>query len=57
MAKKIIEPKTTVKIQFTFAPIGAYGLSYFIGDIAEIDADLAKVIVANGHGIIVEQCT
>jgi hypothetical protein len=52
MAKKTIEQPevaTVVSVRFTFSPIGAYGLSYFIGEVAEIDALLASEIVANGH--------
>ncbi len=52
MAKKTIEQPevaTVVSVKFTFSPIGAYGLSYFIGEVAEIDALLASEIVANGH--------
>jgi hypothetical protein len=43
------EVATVVSVRFTFSPIGAYGLSYFIGEVAEIDALLASEIVANGH--------
>jgi hypothetical protein len=43
------EVATVVSVKFTFSPIGAYGLSYFIGEVAEIDALLASEIVANGH--------
>lgn len=52
MAKKQEkQPETAavVSVRFTFSPIGAYGLSYFIGEVAEIDALLASEIVANGH--------
>lgn len=52
MAKKAIEQPieaTVVSVRFTFSPIGAYGLSYFEGQVAEIDALLASEIVANGH--------
>jgi hypothetical protein len=52
MAKKTTkqpEKATVVSVRFTFSPIGAYGLSYFIGEVAEIDALLASEIVANGH--------
>ena len=52
MAKKAVEQPieaTVVSVRFTFSPIGAYGLSYFIGEVAEIDALLASEIVANGH--------
>lgn len=38
-----------VSVKFTFTPIGPYGLSYFEGQVAEIDALLASEIVANGH--------
>lgn len=43
------EVATVVSVKFTFSPIGAYGLSYFEGQVAEIDALLASEIVANGH--------
>jgi len=52
MAKKTTEQPeraAVVSVRFTFSPIGAYGLSYFEGDVAEIDALLASEIVANGH--------
>lgn len=52
MAKKTKEQPekaAVVSVRFTFSPIGAYGLSYFEGDVAEIDALLASEIVANGH--------
>ena len=52
MAKKQEkQPETAavVSVRFTFSPIGAYGLSYFEGQVAEIDALLASEIVANGH--------
>lgn len=50
------EVATVVSVKFTFSPIGAYGLSYFIGEVAEIDALLASEIVANGHAeYVIEQ--
>lgn len=52
MAKKTTEQPekaAVVSVRFTFSPIGAYGLSYFEGNVAEIDALLASEIVANGH--------
>lgn len=38
-----------VAVRFTVSPVGPYGLGYFAGDVAEIDALLAEVIVENGH--------
>ena len=52
MAKKTIEQPEmapVVSVKFTCTPIGPYGLSYFEGQVAEIDALLASEIVANGH--------
>ncbi len=48
-SEKAAEVANTKLIKFTFAPIGAYGLGYFIGDIAAIESELADKIVANGH--------
>lgn len=38
-----------VAVRFTVSPVGPYGLGYFAGDVAVIDALLAEVIVENGH--------
>lgn len=38
-----------VAVRFTVSPVGPYGLGYFSGDVAVIDALLAEVIVENGH--------
>jgi len=43
------EVAITKLIKFTFAPIGAYGIAAFIGDVAEIESELADKIVSNGH--------
>lgn len=55
MAKKskteeVENTSSVAAVRFTVAPIGPYGLSYFAGDVAEIDALLAAAIVENGHG-------
>ena len=49
------EVANTKLIKFTFAPMGAYGLGYFIGDIAEIESELADKIVANEHAEYVSE--
>jgi hypothetical protein len=43
------EVAATKFIQFTFSPIGAYGIAAFIGDVVE-----ANKIVENGHAIYVD---
>jgi len=43
------EVASTKLIKFTFGPMGAYGLGYFIGDVAKIESELADKIVENGH--------
>lgn len=48
-SEKATEVASTKLIKFTFAPMGAYGLGYFIGDVAKIESELADKIVANGH--------
>lgn len=48
-SEKAAEVASTKLIKFTFAPMGAYGLGYFIGDVAEIESELADKIVANDH--------
>jgi len=58
MAKKPkfeeLESSNGVAVRFTVSPVGPYGLGYFAGDVAEIDALLAAEIVTNGHGEYVE---
>ncbi len=51
---KELESSNGVAVRFTVAPVGPYGLGYFAGDVAEIDALLAAEIVSNGHGEYVE---
>lgn len=41
----------TKKIIFTVSP-GKYGLAYFVGDHAELDADLADVLIDEGFAIL-----
>lgn len=48
-SENVTEVANTKLIKFTFAPMGAYGLGYFIGDVAEIKSELADLIVANDH--------
>lgn len=43
------EVAATKFIQFTFSPIGAYGIAAFIGDVVEVESELADKIVLNGH--------
>lgn len=51
MAKSKIQEvaKATKKIKFTHSPIGAYGLSHFVGDEVELPCELAQEIIDNGH--------
>jgi hypothetical protein len=49
------EVANTKLIKFTFSPMGAYGLGYFIGDVAEIESELADKIVANEHAEYVSE--
>lgn len=48
------EVAATKFIQFTFSPIGAYGIAAFIGDVVEVESELANKIVENGHAIYVD---
>ncbi|MEI7584608.1 hypothetical protein [Runella sp.] len=51
-----IAPKTipTTKIKFLISAMGIYSMGYFEGDVAEIDHLLAKEIVDNGHGELID---
>jgi hypothetical protein len=49
------EVANTKLIKFTFSPIGAYGIAAFIGDVAEIESELADKIVANEHAEYVSE--
>jgi hypothetical protein len=49
------EVANTKLIKFTFSPTGAYGLGYFIGDVGEIESELADKIVANEHAEYVNE--
>jgi hypothetical protein len=54
-ASESTEVANTKLIKFTFSPMGAYGLGYFIGDVAEIESELADKIVANNHAQYVSE--
>ena len=45
----------TKLIKFIITPIGAYGLSYFSGDVAAIESELADKIVENEHAEYVSE--
>lgn len=47
--KQELQSSEGVAVRFTVSPVGPYGLGYFSGDVAVIDALLAEVIVENGH--------
>lgn len=47
--KSELQSSEGVAVRFTVSPVGPYGLGYFSGDVAVIDALLAEVIVENGH--------
>lgn len=47
--KQELQSSEGVVVRFTISPVGPYGLGYFSGDVAVIDALLAEVIVENGH--------
>lgn len=47
--KQELQNSEGVAVRFTVTPVGPYGLGYFSGDVAVIDALLAGVIVENGH--------
>lgn len=47
--KQELQSSEGVAVRFTVTPVGPYGLGYFSGDVAVIDALLAEVIVENGH--------
>lgn len=47
--KPELQSSEGVAVRFTVSPVGPYGLGYFSGDVAVIDALLAEVIVENGH--------
>lgn len=44
-----------MKVQFTKSPTGKYLLGYSVGDITEIDNDVAEEMIESGFAIAVEQ--
>ena len=53
-SEAVNEVTNTKLIKFIITPIGAYGLSYFSGNVAAIQSELADKIVANGHAEYVD---